>query len=190
MPAHLAPSRRLLASVQHFTAPIPATPSDFRAAFSFVYEPQLSAERAAAAGGAPAPASASAGKDVGRDESANPAKVLDGLLLGLLGGLRGNGSSSGSAKQPAQVRGGVSYPEDDIAALNAAKRFLVKVRRGVAVLGWLWRQLWRQLCRTFHSMPIQRVCSRQCRATAPWSPLLSALTAATLRAMQAGVVNK
>ncbi|PRW18341.1 lysine--trna ligase [Chlorella sorokiniana] len=112
----------------HFTAPIPATPSDFRAAFSFVYEPQLSAERAAAAsnGSAPAAASASAAKDVGRDESANPAKVLDGFLLGLLGGLRGSGGSARSAQQPTEVRGGVSYPADDIAALDAAKRFLVK----------------------------------------------------------------
>ncbi len=131
-----------LTLLQHFSAPVPATPSDFRAAFSFVYEPQLSAERAAAAaaaaGAAPAAASASAGKDVGRDESANPAKVLDGLLLGLLGGLRGSGGGSG-AKQPTEVRGGVAYPEEDIAALNAAKRFLVKVgRRGrvVGAVGW------------------------------------------------------
>lgn len=126
LPASLSP----LPLLQHFTAPIPATPSDFRAAFSFVYEPQLSAERAAAAaaasGAAPAAPSASAGKDVDRDESANPAKVLDGLLLGLLGGLRGSGGAGGK-QQPTEVRGGVAYPAEDIAALNAAKRFLVNV---------------------------------------------------------------
>lgn len=132
LPASLTPCLSLSPSplLQHFTAPIPATPSDFRAAFSFVYEPQLSAERAAAAaaasGATPAAPSASAGKDVDRDESANPAKVLDGLLLGLLGGLRGSGGAGGK-QQPTEVRGGVAYPAEDIAALNAAKRFLVNV---------------------------------------------------------------
>lgn len=114
---------------QHFTAPVPATPSDLRAAFSFVYEPQLSAERAAAAAaqGAAAQPSAAAKAAVAAvgkgGESANPAKVLDGLLLSLLGGVTGGGAKAAPAAPKA--RQGFTYPAEDIAALNAAKRFLV-----------------------------------------------------------------
>ena len=113
-----------------------ATPADLRAAFSFVYEPQLSQERAAAA--AAAAASSSSGKAAARAaeslrkqaaaESANPAKALDGLLVSLLGGLSGSGSKAAAAKEGASKekgRQGFEYPPEDIAALNAAKRFLV-----------------------------------------------------------------
>lgn len=99
--------------VQHFSAPIRAGPSDLRAAFSFVFEPQLSAERAAA-GAQPLPGGAEAN---GKQDSANPAKMLDGFLLGLFGWLA-DGAKPG--------RKGFVYPEEDIAALNAAKQFLVK----------------------------------------------------------------
>lgn len=110
-----------------------ATPADLRAAFSFVYEPQLSQERAAAAA-----ASSSSGKAAARAaeslrkqaaaQSANPAKALDGLLVSLLGGLSGSGSKAAAAKEGASKekgRQGFEYPPEDIAALNAAKRFLV-----------------------------------------------------------------
>lgn len=68
----------------HFTAPVPATPADLRAAFSFVYPAEA----------APAPAG----------------------LLGLLLGQRQQGGAG---------RGGVQYPEEDMQALNTARRFLV-----------------------------------------------------------------
>jgi membrane protein involved in colicin uptake len=114
-----------------------ATPADLRAAFSFVYEPQLSQERAAAA--AAAAASSSSGKAAARAaeslrkqaataESANPAKALDGLLVSLLGGLSGSGGKAPAAKEGAgkeKGKQGFEYPPEDIAALNAAKRFLV-----------------------------------------------------------------
>ena len=183
-----------LPAPQHFTAPIPATPSDFRAAFSFVYEPQLSAERAAAAaaeaGGAAAPAPpAAAGRDVARDDSANPAKALDGLLLGLLGGLRGSGGSS--AQQQPVVRG-VAYPEADIAALNAAKRFLVKVRLGplaaacMAVVCFAW---WR-LPRVAAHCGSCRLCWWSSEVCKPGFAHCCRSPAAALPGAQAGVVNK
>jgi hypothetical protein len=54
--------------------------------------------------------------------SANPARALDGLLVRLLGSLRRSGGSNYTrARSPM----GFTYPEEDIAALNAAKRFLV-----------------------------------------------------------------
>ena len=61
-----------------------------------------------------------------RSDSANPAKVLDGLLVGLLGGL-GAGVRGGEGKAAAAAPGprAFTYPPEDIAALNAAKRFLV-----------------------------------------------------------------
>ncbi|EFN58377.1 hypothetical protein CHLNCDRAFT_140272 [Chlorella variabilis] len=111
----------------HFTAPIRAGPTEFKAAFSFVYEPQLSAEQASGKAATPAAAAAKAVLATERkQESANPAKVLDGLLVGLLGGL----SSSSKKEVPAPPPRSASsktfqYPEEDIAALNAAKRFLV-----------------------------------------------------------------
>jgi hypothetical protein len=111
--------------VQHFSAPIRAGPSELRAAFSFVYEPQLSAERAAA-GSASTPKLV---KAKGKQESANPAKVLDGFLVGLLGWLAGgalNGSRAVFVRSRSSGRKGFVYPEEDIAALNAAKQFLVK----------------------------------------------------------------
>lgn len=113
--------------LQHFTAPIRAGPTEFKAAFSFVYEPQLSAEQASGKAATPAAAAAKAVLATERkQESANPAKVLDGLLVGLLGGL----SSSSKKEVPAPPPRSASsktfqYPEEDIAALNAAKRFLV-----------------------------------------------------------------
>lgn len=125
--------------------------SDFRAAFSFVYEPQLSQERAAAAAAEAAAASGSrkeaAAQEAARlkaaaaaaaasGESANPAKALDGVLVGLLGGLNVSGKGSKSSKpaaakgskgeeEAAASAGGFTYPAEDIAALNAARRFLV-----------------------------------------------------------------
>ncbi|KAI3435565.1 hypothetical protein D9Q98_001630 [Chlorella vulgaris] len=114
----------------HFTAPIPAGPAQFRAAFSFVYEPQLSAERAAA-GQAGTPAGKAAARVAAaerKEESANPAKALDGVLVGLLGKL--GGSSKAAAQDRARAAAsqrGFTYPEEDIAALNAAKRFLVRL---------------------------------------------------------------
>ncbi len=56
----------------HFSAPIPATPADLRAAFSFVYEDQQQQQPAQAAAG--------------------------GLLGGLLSGLRLGGGVSAGAK--------------------------------------------------------------------------------------------
>ena len=111
---------------------MPATPADFKAAFSFVYEPQLSAERAAAEAAAAAAArrqtaAAAAATAAGPEgsDSANPAKVLDGLLVGLLGGL-GAGKRGGEGKAAAAPGPrAFTYPPEDIAALNAAKRFLV-----------------------------------------------------------------
>lgn len=93
----------------HFTAPVPATPADLRAAFGFVYEEEQ-----------PSTSAAAASKPSG---SANPAKALDGLLLGLLGG----GGRAAAAKGPAvppTSRAGVVYPPADIAALDSARRLL------------------------------------------------------------------
>lgn len=132
-----------------------ATPADFKAAFSFAYEPQLSQERAAAAA-AEAAAAAKAGSQraaaaaeearraaaaaakAAKDDSANPAKVLDGLLISVLGGLNVSGSRGGAsapkkaakskgreAKQEEAPSGPFTYPAEDIAALNTARRFLV-----------------------------------------------------------------
>lgn len=110
---------------------MPATPDDLRAAFSFVYEPQLSAERSeaqqAAAAAEKRKTAAAAAKVAGPDgsDSANPAKVLDGLLVSLLGGL-GAGKRGGDRKAaPAPGPRAFTYPPEDIKALNAAKRFLV-----------------------------------------------------------------
>ena len=89
----------------HFTAPIPATPADLRAAFAFAYE---DLPGAAAEGEAPA-------------SGANPARALDGLLLGLL---RGGGGGAKRAAVARTERAGVEYPADDIAALTSARRFL------------------------------------------------------------------
>ena len=125
--------------MQHFTAPVRAGPADLKAAFAFVYEPQLSQERAAAAAAAAAKSSASsdaaraaaaaASKAAAARESANPAKALDGLLIGLLGGLKASGTGGGakavSGKPGAAAPAPGTYPAEDIAALNAAKRFLV-----------------------------------------------------------------
>jgi hypothetical protein len=72
----------------HFQAPVRAGPADFKAAFSFLYEGENSAETPA-----------------GR------------LLGGLFGGLFGGGQAGGKKS--------AGYPEEDIAALNAAKKFLV-----------------------------------------------------------------
>ncbi|KAL4432811.1 hypothetical protein ABPG77_008137 [Micractinium sp. CCAP 211/92] len=139
----------------HFSAPVRATPADFKAAFSFAYEPQLSQERAAAAA-AEAAAAAKAGSQraaaaaeearraaaaaakAAKDDSANPAKVLDGLLISVLGGLNVSGSRGGAsapkkaakskgreAKQEEAPSGPFTYPAEDIAALNTARRFLV-----------------------------------------------------------------
>lgn len=141
--------------LQHFSAPVRAGPADFKAAFSFAYEPQLSQERAAAAA-AEAAAAAKAGSEraaaaaaearraaaaaakAAKSESANPAKALDGLLIGLLGGLNISGSRNGApapkqaakgkgkeAVKEAPAAGPFTYPLEDIAALNAARRFLV-----------------------------------------------------------------
>ena len=128
--------------VQHFTAPVRAGPADLRAAFAFVYEPQLSQERAAAAAAAAAAksstssdaaraAAAAASKAAAARESANPAKALDGLLIGLLGGLKSTGGGGGGAQASGGKPGAAAapapgtYPAEDIAALDAAKRFLV-----------------------------------------------------------------
>lgn len=134
-----------------------ATPADFKAAFSFAYEPQLSQERAAAAAAEAAKAAkagseraaaaaaearraAAAAAKAAKDDSANPAKVLDGLLIRVLGGLNIGGSRGGAPapKQAAKGKGSgqeggqegaaggpFTYPAEDIAALNAARRFLV-----------------------------------------------------------------
>lgn len=74
----------------HFTAPVPATPADLKAAFGFLYE-------SGSGGGGAAPGG--------------------GVLGKLLGPLLSGGAG----------RKGVSYPEEDMRALNAAKRFLVSV---------------------------------------------------------------
>lgn len=133
----------------HFSAPVRATPAEFKAAFSFVYEPQLSQERAAAAAieaarrgssssdkaAALAAARAAAAAEQ-QKESVNPAKALDGALVGLLGGLNIRGSTRSSSagkaaakgsdeKEAGSDRAGFSYPAEDIAALNTARRFLV-----------------------------------------------------------------
>ena len=123
--------------MQHFTAPVRATPADLKAAFSFVYEPQLSAERAAAAAVEAAKAAgkgspAKAAPKAAPASTANPAQALDGLLVGLLGGLNISGAAPPPSKKDngggkgGDKAGGFAYPAEDIAALNVARRVLVK----------------------------------------------------------------
>ena len=88
-----------------------ATPADFKAAFAFVYEPTPP----------PAAAAAATMELKSSQPTANPAAVLDGLLLSLLGRKE---RSPKAAEPAAGGKRGAQYPEEDIKALNSARRFL------------------------------------------------------------------
>ena len=88
----------------HFSAPIPATPADLRAAFSFVFYDQQQQQ----------------GRRAGTQEHLGNGGVAGGggLLSGWFARLGLGGSVRAAGKQ------GVVYPEEDIRALNSAKEFL------------------------------------------------------------------